>query len=186
MKRLITASVITLLIVGLTLPVLARGRQGHHGPGVPSPLLNGPLDRIDEIADEIGLTESQYEQIMTLRKSHRHSTETLHSQLRILRDDLRDQMQMNDISKSDVMASIDEISKLENQLMKKDVEAMIQLKSILTEEQQNQLRTMRKEHREQRKMRPQRNGRNGYRNQNQPERFDRGDFDRGGLEGDVE
>ncbi len=152
MRKLMTVSMVVILMIACVFAVDARGQKGHHGQGMRNPILSGPWEFIEDIADQIDLTEDQLDAIKALRKEHRHDAEPQQSQIRLLRSDLRDLMtESGNLDKKSIMLTIDKITDLENTLMKANVNTTIKMKDILTEKQQDELRELRKEMKENRR-----------------------------------
>ena len=182
MKRAVLFMAI-LTVMSLSLyPVQARygNFKGTRGQGMMkgNPILHMQWERFQELGTEIGLSETQMDQIYDLRQSFRSDTTPLKAQNQELHAQLRDLIQRADQdSKADAHKLAKSITDVQYQLMIKGIDANFEIQKILTPEQHDQLRAKMKENmKERRRDRQDRRQKKGY-GRRQGQRNNTNDYD---------
>ena len=112
-----------------------RGR-GHDGPGLLA------------VADEIGLTDQQSEQLKKLSVEHKTAMVDYGAAVQKANIKLRSLQQDENASEAAVMSAIDEVSRLKADMQKARYRHRTQVMGLLTDEQKDKLEELRKERRE--------------------------------------
>lgn len=158
-KKLMTGILVMILIAGITQFASARnGRNCPFGQGPEDsfrmglPLLNAPWDQIQDAAKAAGLNEQQLEKIQLIRQDHRHKMEPLHSQIRLMRGDLRDMLSGEskfDAKNAEQLA--EKIADLEKSLIKEQISLHVKMNEVLSNEQCDKMKEFLKEQRQDRR-----------------------------------
>ena len=109
------------------------------------------MERISEMAAEIGLDEAQVSEIESIVSESREEGKALREQLREAKGEMKSLMEADPPNERAVMAHIDEVGELKTELKKLKVGTMLEIRSILTPEQFAQFKEIRKEKRAERR-----------------------------------
>ena len=134
-----------LQLAGALLGTMALATVAFAGPRG-----GGPMERITEMAAEIGLDDAQVSEIQTLMEDSRDDGKAIREQLREAKGEMKDLMGAQSPDRAAIMGQIDEISDLKAELKKVRVGTMLDIRGILTPEQFEQLQELRKERRAER------------------------------------
>ncbi len=150
-RLMMVCSVIALL--GADTQAMGKGRgmdREMKGPGMP--LLNAPWDRVEDIGREIGLSTEQLDKIQAIRKNHREKVAPLEAERDLRRDDLHEAMlARKQADEKDIVKLVDRLNEIHGIIFKDSVLSSFQIRSLLTQEQSDALRSYRDDHREARK-----------------------------------
>ena len=132
MKRnfiLLSAAVIVLVLAGLSLAQMER-----RGP------MEGPRHQMFREHEPgmfamLNLTDAQKEQIEKLRTEHMKNVLPLRNELGELRAELRTLSTVDKVNMTDINKKIDEMGKVQTELMKERAAHRQQIRSLLTDEQ---------------------------------------------------
>lgn len=174
MKKITIAALIVITIIGMNMTAMAGnhgrgGQQGMHkgqrGMGGGHPLLTVPLEKLVDVADQVGITDDQIDALKALRSDYRDATSETKNEMKNKREDLRELMvTATQSDKSAALSLADEINTLQGKLMKNSISASFEVKKIFSEEQLNALKDLaeekRSQRREERKERRQGHGQN--------------------------
>ncbi len=150
-RLMLVCSVIALLAVNTN----AMGRdqgldRGMKGPAMP--LLNAPWDRIEDIGREIGLSAEQLDKIQAIRRSHREKVAPLEAERELRRDDLHEAMlARKQTDEKEIIKLVDRLNEIHGIIFKDSILASYQIRSLLTQEQSDALRSLRDDRREERR-----------------------------------
>jgi Spy/CpxP family protein refolding chaperone len=160
MKKTLTTAAVLLALTGLALaqcPMQGPGAQGGPAGG---PMMEGRGGRMmsddaprglgmgrgqwwenAEIAKELGLTNEQSEKIDQMALKHRKEMVKLQADLKIARMELQDLIEDN-ASDSDIRKKSNEIKLLGNKEHEARTEHMLDVRKVLTAEQQKKLKSL--------------------------------------------
>ena len=145
MKRTIFAVSGTLLLVLLVGIGLLFAQEGPFpGPRKMVGMRGGPggleLGRVDEFADEIGLTDEQVEKIKDIRNKNAKEIIDLNAEKKKAEIDLRKLMEDPDAKSSAIEKSAKKVMEQENAIKTARLDAMLEIRDILTPEQRAKLK----------------------------------------------
>lgn len=109
-----------------------------------------PPPVLREAEEEIGLTEEQKNSIKEIFEKSRENFEELQKKLRAEMDELSKLLKPAKVDVEQAREQLDKVLAAENEIKKAHLVALIQVKNILTAEQQDKLRAWMKEHRPER------------------------------------
>jgi len=143
MKRTIFAvsgTLLLVLLVGIGLLFAQEGpfpgprkMVGMRGPG-------SLFNRVDEFADEIGLTDEQVEKIKDIRNKNAKEIIDLNAEKKKAEIDLRKLMEDPDAKSSTIEKSAKKVMEQENAIRTAQLDAMLEIRDILTPEQRAKLK----------------------------------------------
>ncbi|MBN1552228.1 Spy/CpxP family protein refolding chaperone [bacterium] len=154
MKKLLVVTTTMFLIAGLVQTVDAKNWQRqdrgkrHCDMGAFTPLIHAPWNRVESLIADLNMTPEQVTQIKSLREAYRKNIVPLMDQLRYQQRELREQLDMNEISKDKALEMTDKISKIEKNLLEEKIKLQYDVKGLLTIEQQKALKAQMRENRE--------------------------------------
>jgi Spy/CpxP family protein refolding chaperone len=141
-----------ILVVGLALASASQARPpfgGHHRDhGGPHHGSHGPPGFLEEHADRIGLDDETRQAIEAIVDESRAQGQELREQLEGLHEEMRDLLDQETPDEATVMQQADAIGKLETELHKHRLRAMIKIRALHTPEQLEELAEIREETRE--------------------------------------
>jgi len=177
MKKVMMAALLVTLMVCMGAPVYAghgqrgmgkdrghgRGMGGHAGEMGGHPLLTAPWERIVDLAEDVGITQEQLDSLSALRKRHREACGDLINDLHNYRSELREIMVTAESSEREKALELAEkINRAEGQVLKNNINAVFEIRSIFSTEQLDKLKEIVTErHEERRSERTGRRGRGG-------------------------
>ena len=119
-------------------PPFARGGRMGGGFGGGAPLITIALNH----KSELNLTGDQIGNLEKIRTSYQNQATPLHQQVRSIEKEIASLMQQTPANLIQVKAKIQESEKLRSELRYLRVEALENGKSVLTQQQRDQLRTL--------------------------------------------
>ncbi len=170
MKKSALIGIIIFTLIVSVMPVEAkRGRQNRFdNPGLQHshPLLTMSWNRVESIAQEIQMSDSQLDELKALRSEVRTEQEPMKSELKVLHQELRDLIQDRaSDDKDEALKLVDKIALTQKNLMSSGINYHYKIQKLLTDAQKDQLRDLiqerREERREQRSKNQNRGGRRG-------------------------
>lgn len=129
-----------------------QGRRGPRGPGGPAQgemFIVNVLTR-PEVAEKLGLSEEQITALSELEEETREEEIEFHEQLRTLHQDLRDLLEADQPNRSEIMKQIEALGEVRTEHQKFEVDRRLNVREILTDEQEEMVRTFiehRRDHR---------------------------------------
>ena len=144
MKRTIFAVSGTLLLVLLVGIGLLFAQEGPFpGPRKMVGMRGGPgslFNRVDRFADEIGLTDEQVEKIKDIRNKNAKEIIDLNAEKKKAEIDLRKLMEDPDAKSSAIEKLAKKVMEQENAIRTAQLDAMLEIRDILTPEQRAKLK----------------------------------------------
>ena len=125
--KLLTAGMISLLLLASTATFAQRGqgfKQGQRGPG-----FNTEECRIPD------LTQEQQDEIKALRTAHQQAMQEHRTDMRILREEMKDMTSGSDYNVKAAGKKIEEITSLKEKMMKARLAHRNSVRELLTDEQ---------------------------------------------------
>lgn len=116
-----------------------RGGEGAMGHG----MKGDRLDHLLKLADELELTEAQIEQLQKARTEFQLQMVDARAEMQKARIQLRSLKQDADVSKSTMFSAIDDLSERQAEIKKMQYVHRREMKSVLTQEQQEKAKTLR-------------------------------------------
>ena len=123
---------------------VATAQPGHGDQGMGQK--SDRMGHLLKMADELELTESQIEQLQKLRTEFQLQMVDARAELQKARIQLRSLKQDSDVSKSTIFSAIDDLSEMQAEMKKVQYAHRLEMKSVLTPEQQEQAKTLKSEH----------------------------------------
>jgi Spy/CpxP family protein refolding chaperone len=117
----------------------AAGGNVEGGPRMGARLL-AALDN-DRIKTELGLTEDQTNHLRQIVVDTQKSSIKTRADMEVRGIELRELLRADNPDRTAVMKKVDEISALRAEMLKQDMDALLNAKSVLTPEQQKKIRT---------------------------------------------
>jgi Spy/CpxP family protein refolding chaperone len=114
---------------------------------VAGPRGGGAMERISEMAEEIGLDQAQVDEIDSILSQSRQEGKAIREQLREARGEMKSLMEADAPDERAVMAHIEEVGELKVELKKLKVGAMLDVRGIMTPEQFAEFKEIRKQKR---------------------------------------
>jgi Spy/CpxP family protein refolding chaperone len=149
MKKLVLLTMAFALTLGINSLYAEQGlsRDRHKmGPGGNG---DGPWMMIDrELLDQVGLTADQKTKVDALNSEHQKTVIKQQADMKILRVDLRTEMDKDTIDMTKIGELADKISKGQAELTKMRIMHAAQVESIMTKEQRTKLEQLRTERRQ--------------------------------------
>lgn len=136
MKR---AAAIALALATVSLAAGNAVANRHGGPRGPGRMLAG----IERGADELELTPETRKSVDAILDAARDQQRTLRTQLRAAHEQMRSALDADSPATDAVLAQADSIGALETQAKKLELQAVIEVRKLLTPEQWKQLRAQR-------------------------------------------
>ncbi len=146
MKRTVIITLTIVLALSLSQAVNAqgrfhKGRMGFHS--VYSPLIHAPWTRVRQISDEIGLNDSQLEQLKQIRYDYRHQVQSRQNQVKLIMRDMVELIESGDAGSSgQAMKYADQVTDLKGKILKDKITQYYEISKLLTDEQKTKLRRM--------------------------------------------
>ena len=116
----------------------AHGRRMHGGFGGGAPLISIALNH----KSELNLTGDQISNLEAIRTSHQNQVTPLHQQVRSIEKEIASLMQQTPTDLNQVKSKIQAAEKFRSELRYLRLEALDNGKSILSQEQRDQLKTL--------------------------------------------
>ena len=122
---------------------MGPGAMGGWGRGMGRGM-GGMHERWGEIAKELDLTSEQRDKIEAIRDRQERAAIDQRAKLEIAQLDMRKLMRADKLDRGAVLGKFDEISRLRAQLEKGRITSLLDMRDVLTPEQQQQLRSLRR------------------------------------------
>jgi Spy/CpxP family protein refolding chaperone len=116
-----------------------HGFQGRHGHFMMSQRILALLDN-DQFRAKINLTDDQASRLRQVVVNSEKSAIETRAQMAVDGIELREMLRSDQPDKDAVMKKVEEISSLREQMMKNGVQAILEAKTVLTPQQQKQVR----------------------------------------------
>ena len=129
-------------------PMRPRGPMGHHGPFGGGDGPGGPGLLRELIGEHLGLSDQQREEIHALMESHRDEADTLHGDLAEAREALADATHSDELDEAAIRAAAARVAEREVEAIVFRARVTQEIKSVLTPEQQAELRQLRQRRQE--------------------------------------
>ncbi len=97
-----------------------------------------------KMKQELNLSDEQLEKIKEIRKSKRESQKEMRTQMKRLRDDLHASLGNPKSSKEEIMDKFNKLQSLKQELSKKKIETMLEIRAQLDEKQISKFHELRK------------------------------------------
>jgi Spy/CpxP family protein refolding chaperone len=155
MKKSIIACLAIILTISISQPVFGQGCRGPDLPGmglgVYDHLIHAPWHRVEAIAKDIGLNDSQVTQLKKIRNDFRHTIQPKIDQTQILRAELSDLLDSQDSTKKDAVAIAENLSKIHSEILIGQIDIHFNLAQVLTADQKDKLKSCLADKRENRR-----------------------------------
>jgi len=127
MKKLVlVVLVMSIGIVSIAQP--GNGPRRGQGEGIP------PKERKEMMAEKLGLSDDQKEQIEFIRKDFKGEIQGLKNQLDIKHAELKAAI-ADEVSRKKIDAYVNEINTLNNESFKKEIDHMLKVRALLDDDQ---------------------------------------------------
>lgn len=104
-----------------------EGREGKHGKVM------------KKIMEDLDISPEQKVEIDKNRKEHHEKKKALREEMKVKKQQLKDELKENAPDRGKINRTIDEISDIQKKLLRQRVDGVLEMKEILTEEQFTQL-----------------------------------------------
>ena len=135
LKSIATLAVASLLLVTTSGSAWARGPGGMKNQG----------PALEEVAVELGLDDSTISNLKEIRREARDATMEIKFEIKKLKVAMHDLLDEDTPNESQVMRLIEDMGKLEVEVRKTKIRAMIKARSFLTPEQRTMFKKIKRE-----------------------------------------
>ena len=140
MKKAFKKSIAAVVVVSLILlPSLAFARQEAKGPAIEK-----GYEKLatSNIAKALGLTDEQQEQLKEQRYQAKYKKMETRNKIRLEELKLQHELDKKDVDEKALREIVDELKKLQGDMIEQRVDSVLQIKQILTPEQFEKLQTL--------------------------------------------
>jgi Spy/CpxP family protein refolding chaperone len=132
-KLFLTLAAASMLFVSTSGTAWARGQGRAMGPD------------LDKVASELGLDSSTVESMKEIRREARDAIMEIKFEVKKLKVAMHDSLDVEQPNESQIMRMIEDIGKLEIEIHKTRVRAMLKARAYLTPEQRDMFKAMKKD-----------------------------------------
>ena len=156
MKKLLSVALMFVMLMGIAVSSFAgghckcKGDKGHYSGGIKDKFFH-KVHFITLHEEELGLSEEQYDQIRDLKYEVKKGIATRSAEIKVVKIDIKKELGEDTIDTAKIDGMIDKKYELKKEKAKFLVASYAKLKSILTDEQKDEMKEIWKSYKKEKK-----------------------------------